>query len=224
MNKSIIIIALVNVFFALQMNAQFNKSTRFGITGYSTSSVEGTIAPGSSVESYWVVPPIFLESERRFAKIFTFGTEMTYGKQRFDVSTPYSNQSLTSTLAAIEAQLKVSLTIVRMIEIYGQASIGYAHAFIKSDVSDASGFDLDSSFDFGSYTTSGSVGASIIFGGSFGAFVEVGALNATTTKTMAELYDDSAPAGASSSQIGLPNEPVSNTTGFAKIGLVFAIK
>lgn len=225
MKTSTFFLTICFVLFTFSMFAQSNtRYTRIGLTFYEPAQIHGTIPDNMDIKHGWVVPPIFLESDRRFAKFFTLGTEISYGKHKWDMSTPqFTNIVITSNLG-FEVQGKLSIPLVDMFEIYAQYGIGYGHTFINNTY-DIGNSALSSKFSFGSINKTLSVGASIILFDSFGFFAEAGVRKSKSIKTQAELFDASTsqfganvPTGA---QVGIPEQRDESSAPFVKLGVVF---
>ncbi len=182
---------------------------------------------GVSSELNWIVPPIFLESERRFMKYFTIGSEIQFSRMGIDTEIYGASSKFRSTSLGLELQGKVSIPIFNIFEAYGQYGLGYSHYFINTTTTGGD-TNIEQDFGIGYITHSMSLGASIIFAESFGFFIEAGVMKGKSVKTVGEIYDDavstygSAPA---SDVLGsMANDHASGKSPFVKIGVVFQIE
>lgn len=225
MKNLITLIALISIFASTTLSAQ-TKYTRIGLMAY--PKPETPVLPdGVSSESNWIVPPLFLESERRFLKFFTIGSEITFGRMGIDNSVYGSEHSTRVTNIGLELQGKISIPIVEIFEVFGQYGIGYMHSFysMKSDYNGAQQFD--NNFGIGYISNTLSVGGSVILGKSIGLFVEAGVLKTKSVKNLNDLMEDSMSAYGShipTPALGAQGEQkILGETGFAKVGVVFQI-
>lgn len=220
--KNVTITVALFCFISLQLDAQ-TKYTRIGVMGI--EKVDLSNDHGVQSELKWIVPPVFLETERRLLKYFTLGSEIQFMRYGVDTDAGYSFGKFRSTGIGLEVQAKVSIPIANVFEVYGQYGLGYNHFFISSKTTTGD-HTLEHNMDLGYITQSLSVGGSVIFAESFGFFLEAGVMKARTVKTMSELYEDSV-AG-----LGYPNAPggygsndyVYSSSPYVKVGIVFQIE
>lgn len=223
MKKSLILSLVLLSITCLELDAQ--KYTRIGIMGYEQPEIPAT-PEGVSQDARWVIPPVFLESERRFLKYFTLGSEIQFSRYGVDTEIYGTEHTFRATNIGLELQGKVSIPIVEMFEAYGQYGIGYMHSFI-SNKSHIEGHDLDQSFGIGYISNTLSVGGSVIFGESIGLFIEAGVMKTRSVKTINEIYDDSIDGSDFNNprvDLGPMGEDHSEgSAGFVKLGVVFQI-
>ena len=218
------LIAIISFFAATQLSAQ-TRYTRIGIMSFPKPE-SPALPEGVSSEGKWVVPPLFLESERRFLKFFTIGSELTFSRYGIDNTVYGTTSTARITNLGLELQGKLSIPIVDMFEVYGQYGIGYMHSFhnFKSDLGSET---FQQQYGIGYITNTLSVGGSIILGESIGLFVEAGMMKTKTVKNLNDIIEDSmADYGAhipapSLGEMG--NQRIKGESAYAKIGIVFQI-
>jgi hypothetical protein len=162
MKNLITLIALISLFASTTLSAQ-TKYTRIGLMAY--PKPETPVLPdGVSSESKWIVPPVFLESERRFLKFFTIGTELTFGRMGIDNTIYGTDHRARITNVGFEVQGKISIPLVEIFEVYGQYGMGYMHSFYSMS-SNLNGVEQYSNkFGIGYISKTLSLGGSVILG------------------------------------------------------------
>ena len=176
MKNSIILSIILSIVLSTQLSSQ-TKYTRIGLMGIEKIKLPTDLPEGVSQELKWIVPPIFLESERRVMKYFTIGTEVHFNRYGINTSA-YNNidQTFTSTSLGLELQGKLSIPIAQIFEAFAQYGIGYTHNFIKAKTT-AGDTDFDQDLNIGYITQTMSIGGSVILGESIGVFIETGVMN-----------------------------------------------
>ena len=226
MKNSLLLAAIFSVLIISQSFGQ-TRYTRIGIMGYEKMQQEINTPEGISAEPKWIVPPLFLESERRFLKFFTLGTEINFSKYGVDIQSYGHSQKFSTTNLGMEVQGKLSIPVAQIFEVYGQLGIGYSHSFIKNSYS-LNGTQYDQNFGIGYIMRTTSIGGSIIFGESIGLFIEAGIIKGRSVKTNSEIYDDSlAGSGFNTPRVDLGpigDEHATGQSPFVKIGVVFQIE
>lgn len=209
-NFAIIILALFT--FTATVQAQdYKKSTRIGMYFY--PQPENMEELPSEVNQGWVVPNVFIESDRRFLRYFTIGTETTFGWYKM-TSDLYDFEGNIYNMS-VELQGKLSIPFYDFLEGYAHYAIGYRGSWYSSS---HQGYTQDLYVDFSARTLS--LGVSVFLFDGFGLFAEAGQTKNKSFKTAGEIVESS--TGYNS------NNPVfddhfENEAAYLKVGLVFSI-
>jgi len=195
----------------LAFGQDFKKSSRLGISFFPQPETISDI--DVDVNKGWVIPPIFFESERRFLKFFTFGSESTFGW--YKVTSEDYQMDMNFYCVQTELQGKVSIPIAGWIEVYGQYGLGLHGQWIRSDVQ-----SINNQYFIGSVSKTMSAGASLFLFDGFGIFTEAGILKLKSLNKIGDIVESS--TGASYNHPS-KDDYIESQSSFLKLGLVFSI-
>lgn len=210
--KNFTIICSLFFFFALTADAQsFKKSTRLGLTFY--PQPESMVETPAEVNEGYVVPNIFIESERRFLKFFTIGTETNFAW--YKMTADQYDFEMNAYNMRFELQGKVSIPIFNFLEAYGQYGLGYSGVWYHSNYAS---LDQDVYVDYATKTLS--LGVSVFLFDGFGLFAEAGQISHRSFRTMGEVLESTHAANINNP---IMDKHIEHQSAYLKLGLVFSI-